>query len=588
MALFRNLRAGDNHPALQDTIEVVYHDGEDVSWISWPREDEEKIGHRNQDPSRISDSLVKLEAELFQKVSYEQDASFEQYRSDGFSIHTLLNISERGLPPALLPEASPLRDLSLLTPELENAGLDLTAFRRLVSLVIVKEQEISRHANHLPKGAVVFGFERRHLMVTGVNNTWQLFVEPKIRRNLDFEGATGSSTFQQMVERLDLHVFNNISRIVGNEQQHATGASFNVAVGRAKEKSDFDPYTTGVPRQQWTRGSILVLKRPAFQSSPDRSNWGSSQAGVTNTLSQSARVEQSVINELQILSHAPLRSHPNIIHLYGICWDRTNASSVYDASPILVQPFADHGQLDSYLRYMKESSGISDPLKANILRQILVGIRDLHSCRIIHGDIKPDNILVQSSGELENPRIMLSDFGFSLMPRSDQDEVKIAGQTKAYAAPEVFRCIKEGRTSIPTEEAFASDIYSFGMTAFYIVTDNEVIFSTIAKLWTMPMAEIDLASFLPRLPTTSHGDPMTPEQLSIEAKTTSQSDDWFLPHVQALLYYETLDKERAFDWNWITSALYYSPKERARVPHLISHLEESASLPPSLPLNEFT
>jgi serine/threonine protein kinase len=65
--------------------------------------------------------------------------------------------------------------------------------------------------------------------------------------------------------------------------------------------------------------------------------------------------------------------------------------------------------------------------------QILGGIKHIHKHRLIHGDIKPANILVGRDGNLK-----ISDFGFAVDLQASRDQVLIRG-TLRYMAPELLR-----------------------------------------------------------------------------------------------------------------------------------------------------
>lgn len=76
------------------------------------------------------------------------------------------------------------------------------------------------------------------------------------------------------------------------------------------------------------------------------------------------------------------------------------------------------------------------------LRQITSGLRHLHRLKIVHRDIKPQNILV-SQGKHGSVRMLISDFG--LCKKLDMDEssfqqtVNHAAGSFGYRAPEVLR-----------------------------------------------------------------------------------------------------------------------------------------------------
>ncbi|GAA5969518.1 hypothetical protein JCM11641_008141 [Rhodosporidiobolus odoratus] len=82
-----------------------------------------------------------------------------------------------------------------------------------------------------------------------------------------------------------------------------------------------------------------------------------------------------------------------------------------------------------------------DPKKA--LKQITSGLRHLHSLKIVHRDIKPQNILVSTAKRGPGLRMLISDFG--LCKKLDVDEssfqqtVNHAAGSFGYRAPEVLR-----------------------------------------------------------------------------------------------------------------------------------------------------
>eukprot|EP00760_Papus_ankaliazontas_P013840 PhM_4_TR15909/c0_g1_i1/m.57855 len=100
------------------------------------------------------------------------------------------------------------------------------------------------------------------------------------------------------------------------------------------------------------------------------------------------------------------------------------------------------------------------------LKDILCGLAFLHERDIVHRDVKPHNVLVGNDGTCK-----LTDFGAS----ANTQQMQAAGEnvligTPEYMAPEQCR----------GEAVFASDIWSFGVTACQLATgalpweDNEV------------------------------------------------------------------------------------------------------------------
>ena len=86
-----------------------------------------------------------------------------------------------------------------------------------------------------------------------------------------------------------------------------------------------------------------------------------------------------------------------------------------------------------------------------VLENLLPVLQQIHACNLIHGDIKPENIIQSTS------KLVLVDFGAALL--SNQRSHRISGSPE-YAAPEQMR----------GEAVFASDLYSLGVVCIHLLT----------------------------------------------------------------------------------------------------------------------
>jgi serine/threonine protein phosphatase PrpC len=92
----------------------------------------------------------------------------------------------------------------------------------------------------------------------------------------------------------------------------------------------------------------------------------------------------------------------------------------------------------------------------NIAIKLARGIAALHRAGIIHRDIKPDNVILESNGSLK-----LIDLGVVRVPGLEDFPPEDIPGTAAYMAPEMF-------TGEPGNEA--TDMYALGVTMFHAFT----------------------------------------------------------------------------------------------------------------------
>ncbi|MEI5639724.1 MULTISPECIES: serine/threonine-protein kinase [unclassified Pseudoalteromonas] len=94
-----------------------------------------------------------------------------------------------------------------------------------------------------------------------------------------------------------------------------------------------------------------------------------------------------------------------------------------------------------------------------LLWQIASGISDIHAAGIIHRDIKPNNMKLDSEGVLK-----IFDFGLARNTGKDARTVGFKG-TPGFSAPEQFTYHEVCFTP-------AIDVYAFGATALYLATQD--------------------------------------------------------------------------------------------------------------------
>lgn len=132
---------------------------------------------------------------------------------------------------------------------------------------------------------------------------------------------------------------------------------------------------------------------------------------------------------------------PYVARLYetGIC----------NGFPVEILPYYENGSLQGKTLSEEELIG-------GIIPNINEGLRAIHSAGIIHKDLKPSNIMLNSDGKT----VSIIDFGISSAIEGNKTIIVTkTGMTPEYSAPETFKNIfYEG-----------SDYYSFGITLFELL-----------------------------------------------------------------------------------------------------------------------
>lgn len=162
---------------------------------------------------------------------------------------------------------------------------------------------------------------------------------------------------------------------------------------------------------------------------------------------------RALIQELRILRHQPLTKHPNFPRIVDIAFEH-DAIDLQRALPIIGTEFAAWGTLDSFFLTLPEHDW---PMKSRLLLDVVEGLSALHSCKIVHGDIKMENILVFAYEEDPNFPIIakLSDFGFCVEVSESDEHQSLIGYTRLWAAPEASLPLKK-------ECLYLTDVYSLG------------------------------------------------------------------------------------------------------------------------------
>ena len=137
-------------------------------------------------------------------------------------------------------------------------------------------------------------------------------------------------------------------------------------------------------------------------------------------------------------------SNPNVVGVYDVGEE--------DNTHFIVMELVEGITLKDYIE-MKGKLDVKEAL--NISLQIALGLSAAHAKRIIHRDIKPQNIIMSRDG-----KVKVTDFGIAKMADSTTVTTTAAG-TVHYISPE------QARGGYSDEK---SDIYSLGITMYEMLT----------------------------------------------------------------------------------------------------------------------
>ncbi|KAF8039814.1 hypothetical protein BT93_B2123 [Corymbia citriodora subsp. variegata] len=139
--------------------------------------------------------------------------------------------------------------------------------------------------------------------------------------------------------------------------------------------------------------------------------------------------------------------HPNIVNLIEVI-DDPETDHFYMVLEYVDGKWAYEGS--------GPPGGIEENTARKYLRDIVSGLMYLHTHNIVHGDIKPDNLLVTSSGIVK-----IGDFSVSQVFEDDNDELRRSPGTPVFTAPECCLGL--------TYHGRAADTWAVGITLYCMV-----------------------------------------------------------------------------------------------------------------------
>ncbi|KAG7378764.1 hypothetical protein PHYPSEUDO_009518 [Phytophthora pseudosyringae] len=149
-------------------------------------------------------------------------------------------------------------------------------------------------------------------------------------------------------------------------------------------------------------------------------------------------------------------NHPNVLRLYEVM-DDPKMNKLF-----LVLEFMKHGDMLSFQK-KKHPQGMLENLRDrdlhSVFLQVILGLAYLHEQKIVHGDIKPQNLLVG-----EKDVVKIADFGISQSLYGSKQKIADVAGTPAFMSPEM--CSGEEYSGQ------LADVWALGATIFMLKFGN--------------------------------------------------------------------------------------------------------------------
>eukprot|EP01125_Pyxidicula_operculata_P002212 TRINITY_DN12122_c0_g1_i1.p1 TRINITY_DN12122_c0_g1~~TRINITY_DN12122_c0_g1_i1.p1 ORF type:complete len:565 (-),score=121.79 TRINITY_DN12122_c0_g1_i1:376-2070(-) len=242
-----------------------------------------------------------------------------------------------------------------------------------------------------------------------------------------------------------------------------SGSNVSPRITVLKYKTNYNPYSPGRDQpvgsgseiQIPTEKEASVIPRYVSEYEPQfelgRGSFGTVVMCLNRTdgwvyavkklVYQNQKMRDKFLQEAYAL--AALGQHPNVVRYYS-SWEEPTISSIY-----IQTEWCKGGSLKKYMKEFNFRFGQAELCR--VLCHISKGLEFLHSNGFSHGDVKPDNILIDTRMIGPTTQFKLSDLG----------QINDSGDGK-YLAPEVLAV--EDQESISTSLLMRADVFSLGIT----------------------------------------------------------------------------------------------------------------------------
>jgi serine/threonine-protein kinase len=143
-------------------------------------------------------------------------------------------------------------------------------------------------------------------------------------------------------------------------------------------------------------------------------------------------------------------SHPHIVPVHDMGVDEATGT------PFIVMEYVDGVSLATVL---KENAALPVPQALEVIGQVASALDEAHRSGIVHRDVKPANVFLDSRG-----RVKVGDFGIAHLPESDLTQTGVRLGTPGYLPPEALRGERVDARS---------DVFALGALSYQVLTGRK-------------------------------------------------------------------------------------------------------------------
>ncbi|XP_027890909.1 triple functional domain protein isoform X6 [Xiphophorus couchianus] len=227
---------------------------------------------------------------------------------------------------------------------------------------------------------------------------------------------------------------------------------------RVSWKDNFESQYTEVA--ELGRGRFSVVKRCDHR--------GSKRTVAVKHVNKKLMKRDQVTQELNLLQRL---QHPHIVSLV----DTFETPSSY----AIVLEMADQGRL---LDYIVSWGNLTEEKVASYLQSVLEALHYLHNCRIVHLDVKPENLLVAHNASAQ-PVVKLTDFGDAVQLNSAHYVHPLLGSPE-FASPELV---------LGEPVSLTSDLWSLGVVTYVLLSGASPFLDESAEETCLNICRLDFS-----------------------------------------------------------------------------------------------